>query len=115
MEDRARTLEDRVEDLTREIATTINEADVPERPEIRTELRDFAIALLKDSIVLPEAMTVAAEGIGKTFNPLAMGIPLFFAGAVLIFLFPPVGMMLFVASVVMIGWGLVTSMVVRRR
>ncbi len=115
MEDRARILEDRVEDLTRVLATAINEADVPERPEIRTELRDFAITLLKESIVLPETMRVAAEGVGGPFNPLAMGIPLFFAGSVLIFLFPPVGMLLFAGAVLMIGWGLVTSMVARRR
>jgi len=115
MEDRARILEDRVEDLTRAIATTINEAEVPERPEIRSELRDFAITLLKESIVLPEATTGAAEGAGNAFNPLAMGIPLFFAGVVLFFLFPPVGMMLFVASVLMIVWGLVASMVTRGR
>ena len=115
MEDRARILEDRIEDLTREIATTINEAEVPERPEIRTELRDFAIALLNESIVLPEVVPAAAENAGATFNPLAMGIPLFIGGAVLIFLFPPVGMLLFVGSLAMIGWGLVTTMVVRRR
>jgi hypothetical protein len=44
-----------------------------------------------------------------------MGIPLFFAGVVLFFLFPPVGMMLFVASVLMMVWGLVASMVTRGR
>ncbi|MBI3767223.1 MAG: hypothetical protein HY271_01880 [Deltaproteobacteria bacterium] len=115
MEDKARILEDRVEDLTRAIAQTINDADVPERPEIRAELKEFAISLLQESIQRPEPVAVAAVGSGKTaFNPLAMGIPLFFAGGVLIFLFPPVGMMLFAASVVMVVWGFVTSMVTRR-
>lgn len=115
MEDRARILEDRVEDLTRTIATTINEAEVPERPDIRAELRDFAINLLKESVVPPEPILASPGDGGATFNPLAMGIPLFFAGAVLFFLFPPVGMMLFAASVVMIVWGLATSMMTRRR
>jgi hypothetical protein len=115
MEDRARILEDRVEDLTRAIAQTINEANVPERPAIRTELKEFAITLLQESIIAPEAVAVATvENDKATFNPLAMGIPLFFAGGVLIFLFPPVGMMLFAASVVMIVWGFATSMVRRR-
>jgi hypothetical protein len=115
MEDKARILEDRVEDLTRAIAQTINEADLPERPEIRAELKEFAISLLQESILRPEPVAIAAVESGKpTFNPLAMGIPLFFAGGVLIFLFPPVGMMLFAASVVMIVWGFVTSMVTRR-
>lgn len=115
MEDRARTLEDRVEDLTRAIANTINEAEVPERPDIRAELRDFAINLLKESVVPPEPVLVSAGDGGATFNPLAMSIPLFFAGGVLFFLFPPVGMMLFAASVAMIVWGLATSMMTRRR
>jgi hypothetical protein len=115
MEDRARILEDRVENLTRAIATTINEADVPERPEIRAELRDFAITLLKESIVPAEPVAVAAADGEGAFNPLGMGIPLFFAGGVLIFLFPPVGMLLFAASMVMILWGLAVSMVTRRR
>ncbi len=114
MEDTARILEDRVEDLTRVLAQTINGADVPERPDIRAELKEFAINLLQESIPA-EPVAVAAVQNGKaTFNPLAMGIPLFFAGAVLIVLFPPVGMMLFAASMVMIVWGFVTSMVMRR-
>jgi hypothetical protein len=115
MEDPARILEDRVEDLTRAIAQTINGADVPERPQIRAELKEFAISLLQEAILSPEPAAVAVVENGKaTFNPLAMGIPLFFAGAVLLLLFPPVGMMLFAASVVMIVWGLVASMVMRR-
>jgi hypothetical protein len=115
MEDRARILEDQVEDLTRAIAKTINGADVPGRPAIRSELKDFAISLLQDSVVAPEPEVVeAVESGNATFNPLAMAIPLFFAGGVLIFLFPPVGMMLFAASVVMIVWGVATSMVTRR-
>ena len=115
MEDRARILEDQVEDLTRAIANTINGADVPGRPAIRAELKDFAISLLQDSVVPQEPEAVEAVESGNvTFNPLAMGIPLFFAGGVLIFLFPPVGMMLFAASVVMVLWGLATSMFTRR-
>jgi hypothetical protein len=115
MEDTARILEDRVEDLTRELAQTINGADVPERPDIRAELKEFAINLLQEAIPSSERIPVAVVQNGKaTFNPLAMGIPLFFAGAVLIFLFPPVGMMLFAASLAMVVWGFVTSMVMRR-
>src|SRR5437899_9462452 len=114
MEDRARILEDRVEDLTRAIAQTINDAVLPERPAIRAELKEFAINLLQESVIAPEPVAVATVGSEKAFNPLAMGIPLLFAGGVLIFLFPPVGMMLFAGSVVMIGWGLVVA-VVRRR
>jgi hypothetical protein len=114
MEDRARILEDRIEDLAREIAETINQAtDVPGRPDIRGELKDFAIHLLQDSVVTAEPAAEVVTSSDATFNPLGMGIPLFFAGCVLVFLFPPVGMMMFAGSIVMIVWGLLASM--RRR
>ena len=110
MDDRARILEDRVEDLARELAEAINGAEVPGRPSIRGELKDFAISVLEDAVVSPATVVVATvETAGARFNPLAMGIPLLFAGGVLVFLFPPVGMMLFAASAVMIVWGLAVS------
>jgi hypothetical protein len=114
MDDPARILEDRVEDLARAIAKTINGAEIPGRPDVRADLRDLAIGVLQDSVVPADPVAVAVvEGADARFNPLGMGIPLFFAGGVLIFLFPPVGMMLFAASAVMIVWGLVTSLLAR--
>jgi hypothetical protein len=114
MTDPARILEDRVEDLAREIIKTVNEAEVAERPNIRAELKDFAISLLQDSIAPVEPVSaVAEESAGATFNPLAMGIPLLLVGAVLFFLFPPVGMMLFAVAVLMVVWGLFASLVRR--
>ena len=115
MEDPARILEDRVEDLARELVVTINGADVPGRPSLRGDLRDFAISLLQDSIVPSEpAESRPGAETERGFNPIAMGIPLFFAGGVLFFLFPPVGMMLFAASGAMIVWGVMVSLVARR-
>ena len=115
MEDRARILEDRVEGLARGIIETINAAEVPERPNIRAELKEYAISLLQDAIVPPEPIGAeAVESTDAKFSPIAMAIPLFFAGVVLFFLFPPVGMMLFTAAVVMVAWGLMTSLVGRR-
>ena len=114
MEDRARILEDRVEGLARGIIETINQAEVPGRPDIRAELKEYAISLLQDAIVPAEPIGVAAdETVDEKFNPLGMGIPLVFAGVVLFFLFPPVGMMLFAAAVVMIVWGVMASLLRR--
>ncbi len=115
MEDLARILEHRVEGLARALADTINEAEVPGRPGFRGELRDVAISVLQDGVALPER-----DGIGEhattdaPFNPLGMGIPLFFAGAVLFFLFPPVGLALLAASAAMIVWGMLASLWSRR-
>jgi dolichol kinase len=114
MEDRARILEERIENLAHVIVETINAAEIPERPDIRLELKDFAISVLQDAIVPAEPAGAATERTYERFNPLAMGIPLFFAGGVLFFLFPPVGMMLFAAAVVMVVWGLMASLVARR-
>ena len=113
MEDRARILESRVEDLTREIVRAINEVD--DHPGLRAELKDFAIGLLQDAVPAVEAIaSEPAPAPAAQFNPLAMGIPLMFAGAVLIFLFPPVGLLLFVASGFMVVWGLAVSLFRRR-
>jgi|SRR6185295_8109021 len=114
MEDPARVLEDRVEDLARELVVTINGAEVSGRPHLRGELRDFAISLIQDSIAVEPDEVAPRAAPDHGFNPIAMGIPLFFAGGVLFFLFPPVGMLLFVASGAMIVWGLMVSLVARR-
>jgi hypothetical protein len=115
MDERARILETRVEDLTREIVRTINEAEVPGRPEIRAELKDFAVELLADGVATAPAPAVIAPAAAAPapFNLIGMSIPLVFAGVVLLFLFPPVGLALFAASALMVVWGLV-GMVVRR-
>ena len=115
MNDRARILEDQVETLARELADTINEAEVPGRPGIRIELRDVAISVLQDGVALAEPEpVVAADATGQTFNPLGMGIPLLLAGVVLFFIFPPVGLFLLAAAAVMIVVGLITMVFSRR-
>jgi len=115
MDDRARILEDRIEDLARALADTINEAEVAGRPGIRGELRDVAISVLQDGVALPEPESVTApETAGEPFNPLAMGIPFVLLGVVLFFLFPPVGMALLAAAAAMIVWGLLASLWTRR-
>jgi hypothetical protein len=111
MDDRPRILEDRVEDLARALADTINEAEEAGRPGIRGELRDVAISILQDGVALPEPEPISAtESTGEPFNPIAMSIPFVLLGVVLFFLFPPVGMALLAAAAVMIVWGLLASL-----
>lgn len=114
MEDRVRILEERIEGLTLEIARAINQAEVAGRPEIRSELMELAINVLRDGVVMPAHTPPGPTVDPAGFNPLGMGIPLAAAGAVLIVLFPPVGVMLFAAAIVMIAWGLM-ALVVKRR
>jgi hypothetical protein len=94
--------ESRVEALAREIAQAINEEQV----EQREFLREVAVNLLRDEVYVtsPSAQATPAESTGS-FNAFGIGIPLFLMGTVLVFLFPPVGLLMFAAAAVMIAWG----------
>jgi hypothetical protein len=102
------TPEARVEALARELADTINAGQM----EGREHLREVALGLLRDEVLLSEplpgpATTASAAG---AFNPFGIGIPLVLMGSVLVFLFPPVGLLMFAAAAVMIAWGVGTTL-----
>ena len=103
--------EARVEALAREIADTINAGQV----EGREQLREVALSLLRDEVRLSESSpTPASPPAGPgTFNAFGIGIPLFLMGSVLVFLFPPVGLLMFAAAAVMIAWGIGTTLLRR--
>ena len=102
--ERVQTPEARVEALARELADTINAGQV----EGRERLREVALSVLRDEVPLsevqagPESVPVATGA----FNPFGIGIPLVLMGSVLVFLFPPVGLLMFAAAAVMITWGI---------
>lgn len=102
-------LERRIAALTREIAETINGG----QPEGREGLRDFAIALLRDSVQTVEPAHAAAPQPTGSFNPFGIGIPFVLMGTVLVFLFPLVGLLMFAAAAVMIAWGVGTTLLAR--
>ena len=103
----ASAAENRVEALAHEIAQAINGGQV----EQRELLREFAVNLLRDEVQIsgPSAPAVPAQSTGS-FNPFGIGIPLFLMGSVLVFLFPPVGLLMFAAAAVMIAWGIGTTL-----
>lgn len=101
--------ERQVEGLARDLVRTISAAPALERER----LRDMAVHLLRDEVVI----TAPADGgatSGGTVNPFAIGIPLVLVGGVMVVLFPPVGLLLFGAAVVMMVWGVATVFFVRR-
>ena len=100
-------LETRVEALAREIATAVNAGQI----EQREFLRELAVNLLREEVQIsaPSGAAVPAEPLGS-FNPFGIGIPLLLMGAVLVFLFPPVGLLMFAAAAVMIAWGVGTTL-----
>lgn len=102
--------EARVEALAREIADTINAGQV----EGREQLRDVALSLLRDEVQLSEPLPASASpGVAGPFNPFGIGIPLLLMGGVLVFLFPPVGLLMFAAAALMIAWGVGTTLLRR--
>jgi hypothetical protein len=100
----------RVERLARELASTINAGSV----EHRERLREMAVRLLRDEVILGEAELEAGRPSGSPFNPFGIAIPLSLMGGVMLILFPPVGLMLFATATVMMFWGLAVVLFTRR-
>jgi hypothetical protein len=102
----------RIAELARELASAINRADA----EGRTEMRDLAIDVLKESVrttglrAEPQAGSTAVRA-PQTLNPFALGIPLLLVGPFLGFLFPPVGILLLLAGLVACSLGIVLAAV----
>jgi len=108
-----RALEARVQALAHQIAEAIN-ADPTDG---REALRDAAIALLRDEVqtaeIEPPLGTPAGAAPAGAFNPFGIGIPLILMGGVMVFLFPPVGLLMFAAAAVMLAWGVGTTLLAR--
>ena len=95
-----------MEALARQLADTINAGPV----ERRERLRDVALGLLRDEVQLTDPQPLPAPAATGTFNPFGIGIPLVLMGSVLVFLFPPVGLLMFATAAVMIAWGVGTTL-----
>ena len=109
--DEGRLAEVRVEDLARHLARQINTYPT----EQREHLREMAVHLVRDEVqILPPRFERAPGEREPAFNPLGMAIPLSLAGALMLVLFPPVGLTLFVVAFLMVLWGLATIWLVRR-
>lgn len=106
-----RSAEVRVEDLARNLAQQINSYPT----EQREQLREMAVHLMRDEVQIVAPRDEREPGApAPAFNPLGLAIPLCLAGAVMLVLFPPVGMTLFVVALLMALWGVATVWLVRR-
>jgi hypothetical protein len=107
----SRALEERVDKFASEIAALINGA----APELRKDLRDLATGLLRERVEEVEAVPGArsATAVTTPLNPLAVAIPLLLVGSLLVFLFPPVGLVILAFAVLMFVWGLIASVLFR--
>ena len=102
-----RSVEDRVHQLAAEIATLIEGA----RVDSRRDLRDLVSGVLRERVAdLEPVGTAAVPSTSAAFNPLGIGLPLLLVGVVLVFLFPPVGLLVLFFAAVMLVWGLVAAL-----
>lgn len=108
----ARARQQRIEALARQIAETINAAPVEGREELREEVGEVLRAEVRE-VDQPSSTGPAGPQPGGGFNPFGIGIPLILMGAVLVFLFPPVGLLLFAAATVMLVWGVGSTLLAR--
>jgi hypothetical protein len=104
------TLEERVANLTEEVAQLINTAAA----DVRKDLRDLAIGVLRE-VVEDAPPVIVQRPASATFNPLGLAIPLLLVGGMLVFLFPPVGLAIFGLAGLMLVWGVGVSLLSRRR
>lgn len=111
-EEHSQELEEKIEDLTKELSDLINAAGA----KGRDELRDYAVSLLQEETetsVIEEPPPVDATS--SAFNPLALSIPFFLIGCVLLLLFPSVGFFLLLSALVMALWGGLSVLLFRRK
>lgn len=103
--------ERRVESLAREVVEAINA-----RPtEGREVLRELAVAILRDEVQIVDRAEATAPPTVGSFNFFGIGIPLFLIGAVLVFLFPPIGLVFFAAGALTVVCGLGAVVFSRKR
>lgn len=97
-----------------ELAAIINAAP----GEGRETLRELALTIVREEVLTREQAASAAPvdvaaataaAARRHSNPLAMAIPFFMMGCVTIFLFPPVGLLLFGFTGVLVVVGVVVS------
>jgi hypothetical protein len=105
-------LERQVETRAGELAAIINAAP----GEGRETLRELALTIVREEVLTREQTVSAASGdvagaaaARRHSNPLAMAIPFFMMGCVTIFLFPPVGLLLFGLTGVLVVVGVIVS------
>lgn len=93
-------VENKIEDLTKEMSRLINEAGT----DGREELRDYAVSLLQGETETTQTEEPAREDQpepSSPFSPVALSIPFLLIGIILLPLFAPVGLMMLLLAIVM--------------
>ena len=97
--------EQEIERLAQELGRLIQVAD----PERRHDLKELAIALMREEFIHKTELVADAGAAPAPFNPLGTGVLLFFLGAALFFIFGGVGLLLMLGGVTFVVWGVLIS------
>lgn len=93
----------------------MNEAPATEREELRA----YAVSLVREEIRgtedVGESDGAEPRSPSAGFSPIGMAIPVVMVGAFLLFLFPPVGLLLFALAGFLVIWGIVATLFGGRR
>jgi hypothetical protein len=101
-----RELDEKVEELARQIAAVVNSAG----SESRQGLREYAIGLLKEETERDDApAATSTQAHAPQFSPLAFAILLGLVSLPVLLLFAPLGIGLFGVAVVMGVWGILDA------
>jgi hypothetical protein len=93
--------EQEIERLAQELGRLIQGAD----PERRDDLKELAIALMREEFIHKDEPAPGAGTTPAPFNPLGTGVLLFFLGGALSFIFGPVGLLLMLSGAAFVIWG----------
>jgi hypothetical protein len=111
-EEHRQEIEERIEDLTKELSELINASGA----KGREELRDYAISLLQGETETSSVEDTPPPTRGSSsFNPFALAIPFLLVGAFLLLLFPPIGLFLILGAIVMMVWGGLLAFFAKKR
>lgn len=97
--------EQEIERLAQELGRLIQGAD----PERRHDLKELAIALMREEFIHKAEPAPGAGTAPAPFNPLGTGVLLFFLGGGLSFVFGPVGLLLMLGGITFVVWGALIS------
>lgn len=97
--------EQEIERLAQELGRLIQGAD----PERRHDLKELAIALMREEFIHTNEPEPGAGSMPAPFNPLGTGVLLFFLGGGLSFIFGPVGLLLMLSGIAFVIWGALIS------
>ncbi len=98
--------EQEVEKLAQELGRLIQGAE----PERREDLKELAFTLIREELIHEnEGEDKMGGSAVAPFNPLGIGVLIFFLGAGLSFVFGPVSVVLMMGGIIFVIWGALLS------